>query len=210
MAGSTNNIAGIAGFDASLPGSWTGTQNLTNRWGDVHDNGDGTITVTSSNLQDAGALQNGEGNGYGLYSFTLSTQPGDVPGAYALLWPADNKWPGAEIDTVEILRNGQEYSTVHWNQGGQNAYASKDLPNVNAADVHTYSTAWMPDSIKNYVDGQLANEFTDNVPADAAHGGTNSWAGVGEQTWWSADVQHGNNSLTLLNVQYAQPDTVIA
>ncbi|MDO9707221.1 family 16 glycosylhydrolase [Paracraurococcus lichenis] len=207
MAGSTNNIAGIEGFDASLPGGWTGTQNLSNHWGNVHSNGDGSITVTSSGGQDAGALQQGGGSGYGLYSFTLSNTPGDVPGAYALLWPADNKWPGAEIDTVEILANGQEYSTVHWNNNGKDAYAAKDLPNVKTSDVHTYSTAWLPGSITNYVDGVQANQFTDHVPADAAHGGTNSLAGVGEQTWWSMDLQHGDNSVHLQNVQYAPPDT---
>jgi len=205
MADSTNNLAGIEGFDASLPGGWTGTQNLTNRWGDVRDNGDGSITVTSSNLEDAGALQDGEGSGYGLYSFMLSTDPGDVPGPYALLWPQNDQWPGPEIDTMEIYRGGQEYSTVHWNDNGGNAYESKNLPNVDASDVHTYSTAWMPGSITNYVDGEFANQFTDHVPADAANGGVNSLAGVGEQTWWSADVQNGDNSLHLLNVQYAPP-----
>jgi beta-glucanase (GH16 family) len=175
----------------------------------VQNNGDGSITVTSSGLQDAGAMQQGEGSGYGLYSFTLSNSPGDIPGAYALLWPQDLKWPGAEIDTVEILRDGREYSTLHWDQNGQDGWASKDLPNVNTAEVHTYSTAWMPGSITNYVDGNAANEFTDHVPADAAHGGVNSLASVGEQTWWSADVQQGDNSVYLLNVQYAPPDSAL-
>ena len=87
---------------------------------------------------------------------------------------------------------------------------SQLLGNTNVTDEHIYSTAWMPDSITNYVDGQAVNQFTNNVPADAAHGGMNELVGVGEQTWWSQDLQHGPNSLTLYNVQYAPPDTVIA
>jgi beta-glucanase (GH16 family) len=210
MAGSTNNLAGIPGFDASLPGGWTGTQNLSNHWGNVQTNGDGSLTLTSSGLQDAGAMQDGAGSGYGLYSFTLSTTPGDVPGPYALLWPQNGVWPGPEIDTFEIRAGGTQYSTVHHNSGGNDAYESRDLIQVNATQQHTYSTAWMPGSITNYVDGQQANQFTDNVPADAAHGGTNELASVGEQTWWSADLQHGDNQLTLTNVEYAPPDTMFA
>ena len=205
----TNNLAGIPGFDASLPGGWTGTQNLTNRWGDVQENGDNSLTLTSTGA-DAGAMQSGAGNGYGLYSFDLSSQPGDVPGMYALLWPQNDQWPGPELDTVEVLPGGQAYSTVHHNNGGSDAYEAQYLGNISVADEHIYSTAWMPDSITNYVDGQAVNQFTDNVPADAAHGGMNELVGVGEQTWWSQDLQHGPNSLTLYNVQYAPPDTVIA
>jgi hypothetical protein len=210
MAASTNNLAGISGFDASLPGGWTGTQNLTNHWGSVQTNADGSLTLTSSNLQDAGAMQSGAGSGYGLYSFSLSTTPGDAPGAYALLWPQNNQWPGPEIDTVELRAGGSAYSTVHHNSGGSDAYASQDLSKVDVTQEHIYSTAWMPGSITNYVDGQQANQFTSNVPVDAAHGGMNELAGVGEQTWWSADVQHGDNVLNLVNVQYAPSDTVIA
>ena len=69
----TNNLASIPGFDALLPGGWTGTQNLTNRWGDVQTNGDGSLTLTSTDA-DAVAMQSGAGNGYGLYSFDLSSR----------------------------------------------------------------------------------------------------------------------------------------
>lgn len=155
-------------------------------------------------------MQSGEGSGYGLYSFTLSTSPGNVPGAYALLWPQNDQWPGSEIDTMEIRAGGTLYSTVHHNSGGQDAYASQDLIQVDATQEHTYSTAWMPGSITNYVDGVPANQFTDNVPADAAHGGLNELAGVGEQTWWSSDLQQGDNQLILTNVQYAPPDSLLA
>jgi hypothetical protein len=84
------------------------------------------------------------------------------------------------------------------------------VPLGNAAPACPGFCPGYPNSITNYIDGQAQNQFTDNVPADAAHGGMNELAGVGEQTWWSQDLQHGPNSLTLYNVQYAPPDTVIA
>src|SRR4051812_41211115 len=79
----TNNLAGIPGYDASLPGGWTGTDHLTNRWGDVQANPNGSLTLTSTG-EDAGALSNDGGSGYGLYSFDLDSHPGDAPGMYAL------------------------------------------------------------------------------------------------------------------------------
>lgn len=204
----TNNIAGIPGFDVSAPGGWQGVGNLSNHWGDVRTNGDGSITV-ATNGDDGGALQQGAGSGYGLYSFDISSTPGDVPGMYALLWPQDDVWPGHEMDVVEVLQGGQQYSTNHWNDNGSNAYQSQTHPGVDVTQSNIYSAAWLPNDLTVYVNGKEVASFDQNIPADAAHGGTNSLAGVGEQVWWSQDLQHGENSITVHNVEYAPPDTVL-
>ena len=74
---------------------------LSRAWGpgiDLSVPGQLTIHSTPDN-QDSGAMvpppgAADAGNGYGLYSFTLSMGQGDVPGAYALLWPGTDVWPG--------------------------------------------------------------------------------------------------------------------
>jgi beta-glucanase (GH16 family) len=190
-----------------------GTGLLSRSWGNVDTSVAGQITLTSyvsdGYLYDSGAMVSptsaDAGFGYGLYSFTVSTDPGDAPGPYALLWPATDVWPGPELDVVEILPGGTAYSTIHWDQGGDNAFQSYMLDGVDASAVHTYAIDWEADHLTVYVDGQEMFTTTENVPKDYADGGENSAPGVGMQTWWSIDAQHGDNSITAYDVSYAAP-----
>jgi beta-glucanase (GH16 family) len=130
--------------------------------------------------------------------------PGDVPGPYALLWPATDGWPGPELDMVELLKGGQAYSTLHWKGGdGSNQYTSHMLDGVDVTQVHTYSMMWEPGRLTGYVDGKEMWTTTEHVPADYAHGGENSAPGIGMQTWWSAADQHGDNWITLYDASYS-------
>jgi beta-glucanase (GH16 family) len=186
-----------------------GFEGFTNRWGDTEhvtlENGDGAITVTSNagEWNDSGAMMQGEGYGYGLYEFTTKVNS-DAPGGYALLWPQDDVWPGAELDVFEQLPGGQAYSTIHWdaNPGSDgnddNAYESYFAPEgIDTNEFHTWAINWQPDYIEFYVDGERYAHTTSHVPPAAVDGGVDSAPGVGEQTWWSVDHQTGTNTLWL-------------
>jgi beta-glucanase (GH16 family) len=143
------------------------------------------------------------GYGYGVYSFTLSMS-NDAPGPYALLWPATDIWPGPELDVVEQTPGGNAYSTVHWkDDNGDNAFQSYGADGIDTTQVHTYAIDWQRDHIDYFVDGRMTAHVTDQVPLDYADGGQNSAPGVGMQTWWSIDAQHGDNSMTVYDVSYA-------
>lgn len=188
-----------------------GTGALSRAWGNVDTSTPGQVTLTSHASEgytvDSGAMVPPTGaeagNGYGLYSFTLSMD-GDAPGPYALLWPATDVWPGPELDIVEIGFDGSAYSTIHAKgSDGGNAYASYTMAGVDTSQVHTYSMDWEENFIDVYVDGKLQSHITDDVPKDAAHGGENSAPGFGMQTWWSTGYQTGDNHITAYDVSYA-------
>jgi hypothetical protein len=191
-----------------------GTGMLTRVWGpgiDLSIPGQLTIHSTPDN-QDSGAMvppwgPADSGFGYGLYSFTLSMGQGDAPGPYALLWPGTDVWPGPELDLVELLPGGQAYSTIHWKgDAGENAFTSYNLGKVDVTEVHTYSMLWEQGRLTGYVDGQEMWTTTEHVPNDYAHGGENSAPGIGMQTWWSTDAQHGSgydNTITVYEMSYA-------
>ena len=95
---------------------------LSHHWaGDIDTSVPGEITLTGL----AGAMQfpggPSAGQGYGTYTFNAKLD-GDGPGPALLLWPGDDRWPGQEIDIVEILSGGRQYGTVHWDGGGWDEY----------------------------------------------------------------------------------------
>lgn len=213
----TQPLAGTADLPA-VTTMWSesfdnGLGALSRAWGpgiDLSVPGQLTIHSTPDN-QDSGAMVPptgaDAGNGYGLYSFTLSMGQGDVPGAYALLWPGTDVWPGPELDLIEVLPGGEGYSTIHYKGAdGSNQFDGHSLGSVDVTGVHTYAMLWEAGRLSGFVDGALAWTTTDHVPADYAHGGENSAPGIGMQTWWSADLQHGSgydNSITLYDMSYA-------
>lgn len=221
----TTSTAPVTGGQGDMPALQTvwvesfdngGTGILSNVWGPgVVVNGDGSITIHSTpDNQDSGAMTHPDGYGtpeggwgYGVYSFTLSMGQGDAPGPYALLWPGTDQWPGPELDLVEVLSGGQAYSTIHWKgDDGSNQYQSFMLDGVDPTQTHTYSLEWEPGRLTGYVDGKEMWTTTDHVPADAADGGENLAPGIGMQTWWAADAQHGSgsdNTITLYEVSYS-------
>lgn len=96
---------------------------------------------------------------------------GNPVGPAALLWPSNDRWPGTEIDFVEVLPNG----TAHRNDGGD-WYEAK-MYNVDESGVHTYGIDWHPDRVEFSVDGQGAGTVWMDTK-DAAHGGANVVFGV--------------------------------
>ncbi|MBK1661654.1 glycosyl hydrolase family protein [Paracraurococcus ruber] len=167
----------------------------------------GQLTMhTTADDQDSGAMVPptgaGDGYGYGLYTFTLKTQ-GTV-GTYALTWPATDKWPGPELDLMEINGSGVPYTTIHWKgDDGSNQFRSYDLTGVDPSKTHTYAMNWQNDFIDIYVDGQLLHHITEHVPHDYAHGGENTAPGIGTQTWWNDGALGGNNWITLYEASYS-------
>jgi hypothetical protein len=188
-----------------------GTGALSRSWGNVDTSVAGQVTL-SSYASDGYTLDSGAmvpptgataGNGYGLYSFTLSMD-GDAPGPYALLWPATDVWPGPELDIVEVGFDGSAYSTIHFKAAdGSNGYTPYTLPGIDPSTPHVYAMDWQADHIAVFVDGQQMYSTTVDVPKDAAHGGENSAPGFGMQTWWSVGAQTGDNHITAYDVSYA-------
>jgi hypothetical protein len=204
--------------DQAAPGAWrevwhesfdNGTGMFSRSWGPGVDTSvPGQLTIrTSADDQDSGAMvppwgSPDAGYGYGLYSFTLKTQ-GTV-GTYALTWPGTDRWPGPELDLMEITNEGVPYTTIHWKgQDGSNQFKSYTLDGVNPAETHTYAMNWQHDFIDIYVDGTLKHHITENVPHDYAHGGENTAPGIGTQTWWNGGALGGNNWITLYEASYS-------
>jgi hypothetical protein len=181
---------------------------LSRTWGDVDASVPGQLTLTSSDdfLQDAGAMVPPvgaeAGNGYGLYSFTLSMD-GDAPGPYALLWPATDQWPGPELDLVEVGFDGTPYGTVHWDDNGGNGYTAREF-DVDVTQPHEYQLLWSEGWLEGFVDGQSVWATDNNVPSDFEHGGENLAMGVGMQTFWSIDAQTGANHITVYDASYSE------
>ena len=136
-----------------------------------------------------------------------------MTGPYALLWPGTDRWPGPEMDLLEILPGGAGYATLHWRgengtSDGANQYSSIGMPGIDATARNTYQYLWTPTELAVYVNGTKIDGFTQNVPKDATEGGENAAPGIGMQTWWSADQQVPcsgvcrENSITLYGFSY--------
>ncbi|MBL6454699.1 family 16 glycosylhydrolase [Belnapia sp. T6] len=180
-------------------------------YGHVDTGTPGQVTLTayaSENYQVASGVMVAptgadQGFGYGLYEFTLSASTGTAPGVFACLWPASDKWPGPELDLVEVYAGGGAYSTLHWDDNGGNGQASHWLDGVDVTRTHTYGMDWEDGRITLYVDGEEKWTTTENVPKDFAHGGENEVPGVGMQAGWAAAYQHGDNSVTFYDASYS-------
>jgi len=107
-----------------------GTGALGNAWGNGLDTSvKGQITLDGSH---GGLMQHASGAnaGFGYGSYTLPAKvEGDQVGPAALLWPSDDRWPGTEIDFVEVLPNGTAYGTAH---NGNNGYDWYEFPTGSA------------------------------------------------------------------------------
>lgn len=198
------------------PGDWqvqvhesfdNGLGLFSRAWGPGVDTSvDGQLTLwTSAQDIDSGAMMPPTGAqagfGYGLYEFTLDTK-GTV-GIYALLWPGTDKWPGPELDILEIDYNGNGVATIHYDDNGGNGWAPYELVGVDVTQVHTYGLEWQAGQLTGYVDGQEIWTTGDNVPEDYAHGGENLTPGVGSQTWWNGGSLGGENFITIYDFTYS-------
>ena len=121
------------------------------------------------------------GHGYGVYEITASLTVGEGGGAAALLWPANNVWPGPEIDLLESLDPTRQsgIQSVHFRDpgSGDNQFDLYSL-NLDLSKTHTYAVNWEPGRLDFYVDGVLLRSVTAHVPQDAADGGTNMVLGA--------------------------------
>ena len=166
---------------------------LNHTWGSPDTSVPGQVTLTGH----VGMMQfpggNSAGQGYGTYTFNAKIN-GSEPGPAILLWPGDDRWPGQEIDIVEVLHDGRHYGVVHWDGGGWDSYESVMFNGVRGGAFHEYQVVWEPGRITFKVDGVTYGAVTENVPADYDAGGMNNVI--------SLMNRNPNTSVTVLDVDY--------
>jgi beta-glucanase (GH16 family) len=150
---------------------------LTHHWaGNIDTSVKGQITLRGY----AGVMEHpsgsGSGHGYGQYTVTAKVE-GNQVGPAALLWPSNDKWPGTEMDFVEVLPDGTAYGTAHNGNNGYDWYEGKMYWNVDESQTHTYGINWQPDRVSFTVDGRDAGTVYQNTK-DAGSGGSNVVFGV--------------------------------
>jgi hypothetical protein len=126
---------------------------------------------------------------------------GNGTGPATILWPADDVWPGTEIDLGEFFPNddpstpgGALYMATHWPingipgdggdaNDGDRIWVVQDNPSIapgRAFDVrqwHVYAAYLQTNRTTFYVDGRELATVTDHPAPDFAHGGVNHTAG---------------------------------
>ena len=153
-----------------------GTGALNHRWSGGVDTGvSGQITLSGYSGVMERPWGSDSGHGYGQYYVTAKVE-GNAVGPAALLWPSDDRWPGTEIDFVEVLPNGTAYGTAHHGNNGHDWYEAK-MYDVDESGVHTYGIDWHPDRVEFSVDGRHAGTVWMDTK-DAAHGGANVVFGI--------------------------------
>ncbi len=150
---------------------------LTHHWsGHVDTSVKGQITLGGHSGVMERPWGKDSGHGYGSYTVTAKVE-GNAVGPAALLWPSDDRWPGTEIDFVEVLPDGTAYGTAHNGNNGYDWYEAKMFWGTDESQVHTYGIDWHPDRVEFSVDGRDAGTVWMDTK-DAAHGGTNVVFGV--------------------------------
>jgi hypothetical protein len=187
-------------------------------WGHANDfswnvNGLTVTSYQSEGWANAGFIQPDGGasqsQGYGLYSATAWVPNHQGIGICIVMWPADNVWPGPEIDLVENWSdptNQTAYMTIHWkgvgNSNGQDSHQFA----VNLEVPHTFAADWEQGLLTYYVDGKEVFHVTGaEVPKDAADGGVNEAFGA-EVTAANTGPQPTDRvSLTISSMSYSVP-----
>ena len=133
------------------------------------------------------------GFGNGLFEFRAKfygDNIGERSGPAIILWPADDVWPGTEIDLGELMGDGTFYMAIHWKENDGSAlgqdraliFAAVDNPIIgpgfNHRDWHTYAARLATDRIILYIDGLVLASNTSNPAPDFAHGGVNHTVGL--------------------------------
>ena len=152
-----------------------GTGQLDHLWsGEVDTSVPGQVTLGGYTGVMERASGAEAGHGFGKYTVTAEVE-GDQVGAAALLWPADNKWPGTELNFVEVLADGTAYGTAHRDEGYD--WYQSVMYGVDESEVHTYGIDWQADGVTYSVDGRDVGRVETST-ADAANGGVNSVFGL--------------------------------
>lgn len=183
-----------------------GTSSFPIKWGDSSEFARVNGVTLHSNGKAAGFMtpDHGASNsfGYGLFQATVSMpnqSGGGDYGAYVNLWPANNVWPGPEVDLVERWNN-QPYSTVHWRgSDGHDHYQTANIP-ADLSKPTTIAVDWERDSLTFYANGQQYAQFNTGggvpIPKAASDGGTNLALGAGV-----TGSSHG--SVSIYNMSYS-------
>ena len=144
---------------------------LDHHWaGDVDTSVSGQITLRGHSGVMEFPSGSDVGHGYGKFTVTAKVE-GDQVGPAVLLWPSDDKWPGTELDFVEVLRDGTAYGTAHKDGGGHDWYSSAMYHGLDESRVHTYGIDWQADRVTFSVDGEDVRTVWMDTK-DAAHGGS--------------------------------------
>ncbi|MDN3564649.1 glycoside hydrolase family 16 protein [Paeniroseomonas aquatica] len=167
---------------------------LSNAW-NVPAVANGQVSLTGNSAMMEWAIGRDAGHGYGTYTVTAKAE-GSQPGPGIILWPGDDKWPGQEIDMLEITPDGsgRQYGTVHWNNNGADAYATVIYDGVQGGSFHEYQMIWAPGLITFKVDGVTKGTIDGNVPVDYDHGGMNNTIGFMNN--------NPNTSLTISHLEF--------
>ena len=171
-----------------------GTGALGHHWGgglDTSVRGQVTLNGGGGGVIEHASGRNA-GHGYGSYTVTAKVE-GNAVGPAALLWPSNDKWPGTEIDFVEVLHDGTAYGTAHHGNNGYDWYNASYYWGLDESQVHTYGIGWHPDRVDFSVDGHHAGTVWMDTK-DAAHGGSNVVFGVMNQ--------NDNTSITVYDMSY--------
>jgi hypothetical protein len=183
-----------SGGGAPFPTGVTPTyaEEFTSGWGGwLHDwqseegiqqTGRGTILIGGDSQTGSGLMSEQPGNpasgfGDGLYQIRARMEGpgvGSGSGPALVLWPADDRWPGPEIDIGEIDRgSGDLYMATHWNNGGQDAYNLYFAPDVDWTQWHEYAARLETNRITYYVDGEQIGVETQHPAPEYGEGGVN-------------------------------------
>ena len=169
---------------------------LSHGWGSASIDAGVPGQITLSGIGSAMERPSGAGAGHGYGTYTVvASMTGDEAGPAALLWPADDRWPGPEFDIVEV-HDGRAYGCVHHGDGGGDAYTALWYDGIDFHRPVTYTLDWRPGRIDLFVDGRAMGTVTEGVGADFAHGGVNEVIGVMNRS--------PGTSITVHEVSYAE------
>lgn len=187
------------------------------KWGNADDFSTGSrLTLTSyqsEGWQAAGFLQpDYEGpsgsQGYGLYSATFSMNAHQGTGPAIVMWPANNVWPGPEIDLMEDWSDPTRqtgYATIHWKGAGNTNQYQTYTYHANMTQRTTAAMDWEAGSLTFYINGKVVFRYTgSHVPKDYAHGGINEAFGA-EVTSAGSNPVSTQVSLNLYDMSYSKP-----
>ena len=152
----------------------------------IQQTGRGTLLIGGSSQSGSGLMSEQPGNpasgfGDGLYQFRARMEGpglGSGSGPALVLWPADDRWPGPEVDIGEIGGGGDLYMATHWNNNGQDAYNIYSAPGVDWRQWHEYAAQLETNRITYYVDGRQIGLETQHPAPEYGEGGVNHIPGV--------------------------------
>ncbi len=170
-----------------------GTGALTHHWaGTIDTSVSGQVTLRGTSGVMERPWGRDAGHGYGQYYVTAKVE-GNQVGPAALLWPSDDKWPGTEMDFVEVLSDGTAYGTAHHGNFGWDEYKAHMYWGTDESQVHTYGINWQADRVSFTVDGRDAGTVWQDT-RDAEHGGSNVVFGLMNK--------NNNTSITVYDMSY--------